>query len=240
MMYADSAEPVAGRSGCADQGPRAALYAARMESLDLIGWAGSALLVWSLLQSRLLRLRALNLLGCLVLIGFNAAVGVWPMVGLNVVLCAINIWYLWRMLATRHDDKAYQVVEVRTDDEFLGHVLRSHHDDIVRFNPTFTPASLTRRDAAAFLVANGDEVVGVVVFHVLESGVAQVDLDYVTERYRDFTPGEFVFRRDRYFVDRGCRTVITPPAMRAPYYDRLGFQRDGDSYVLELAGAARG
>ena len=204
-----------------------------MEAIDIIGWAGSALLVWSLLQTRLLRLRALNLLGCLVLIGFNAAVGVWPMVGLNVVLAVINVWYLARMLATRHDEKAYQVVEVPSGDGMLAHVLRTHRDDILRFNPGFTAPD---RDAAAFLVVNVDEVVGVVVFHVAGDGVARVVLDYVTERYRDFTPGEFVFRRSRYFVDRGCHTVVTPPGMRAPYYDRLGFRRTGDSYTLELAG----
>jgi hypothetical protein len=202
--------------------------------LDIIGWAGSALLVWSLLQSRLLRLRALNLAGCLVLLGFNAAIQVWPMVGLNVVLAAINVWYLWRMLTTRHDAATYQVVEVRTDDEFLAHTLRLHHDDIVRFNPQFTWDDRTRRDAAAFLVVSGDEVVGVVVFRTVGDGVAQVVLDYVTQRYRDFTPGEFVYRQSRYFSERGCRTVITPPGMRAPYYDRLGFRRDGDVYVLTL------
>jgi len=206
-----------------------------MEPLDVIGWAGSALLVWSLLQSRLLRLRVLNLLGCLVLIGFNAAAEVWPMVGLNVVLAVINIWYLARLVATRHDDKAYQVVEVRTDDGFLAHILRTHHDDIVRFNPGFTVDGLDRRDAAAFLVVNVDEVAGVVIFHATGDGTAQVELDYVTERYRDLTPGEFVFRRSRYFADRGCRTVITPPGMRSPYYARLGFERSGDAFVLRLA-----
>jgi hypothetical protein len=206
-----------------------------VNALDVIGWAGSALLVWSLLQTRLLRLRALNLLGCLVLIGFNAALAVWPMVGLNIVLAVINVWYLVRMLATRHDDKAYQVVEVGTDEGLLAHILRTHHDDIVRFNPGFTGTGLDSRDAAAFLVVNADEVAGVVVFHVAGSGVAQVELDYVTERYRDFTPGEFVFRRSGFFTDRGCHTVITPPGMREAYYDRLGFRRDGDSYVLELA-----
>jgi hypothetical protein len=205
-----------------------------VDTLDVIGWAGSALLVWSLLQSRLLRLRALNLVGCLVLIGFNAAVGVWPMVGLNVVLAVINVWYLWRMLATRHDDKVYQVVEVRTDDAFLTHVLHTHRDDIASFIPGFGTETLTRPDSAAFLIVNVDEVAGVVVFHAAGDGVAQVDLDYVVERYRDLTPGEFVFRRSGYFTDRGCRAVITPPGMRSPYYGRLGFRRTGDSYLLEL------
>jgi hypothetical protein len=169
-----------------------------------------------------------------VLIVFNAALDVWPMVGLNVVLGVINIWYLWRMLATRHDDQAYQVVEVRADDEFLAYTMRLHHDDIARFNPGFSAAEVLGSGSAAFLVVSGDEMVGVVVFRGRGDGVAQVELDYVTPRYRDFTPGEFVYRQSRYFVERGCHTVITPPRMRAPYYDRLGFRREGDSYVLDL------
>ena len=109
-----------------------------MDWLDAIGWAGSALLVWSLLQTRILRLRALNLVGCLVLVGFNGALQVWPMVGLNLVLAAINGSYLARMLAARHDQRAYQVIEVGLDDAFLAHLLRVHAADIVRSNPGFT------------------------------------------------------------------------------------------------------
>ncbi|UQU62462.1 hypothetical protein COUCH_25935 [Couchioplanes caeruleus] len=204
-----------------------------MTWLDAIGWTGSALLVWSLLQSRLLRLRALNLVGCLVLIGFNAALGVWPMVGLNVVLAIINVWYLARMVTSRHDERAYRVVEVRPDGDMLRHVLELHHDDIVRFNPGFRPESGEGR--AAYLIVNGDEIVGVVLFRP-DAGVARVELDYVTQRYRDFTPGEFVYRRSHLFTDRACRTVVTPPGMLAPYYDRLGFRREDESYVLDLAG----
>jgi hypothetical protein len=201
--------------------------------LDLIGWAGSALLVWSLLQTRILRLRALNLVGCVVLIGFNAAVQVWPMVGLNVVLAGINIFYLRRMLATRHDERSYDVVEVATDDEYLAHVLRVHGDDIAQFNPSFRWGGDTSY-RTAFLVVHGDEVVGVVLIRDTGSGVARVDLDYVTQRYRDFTPGEFVYRRSRLLRDRGFHRVVSPEGMVAPYYGRLGFRPEGDVYVLDL------
>ncbi|WBB69588.1 hypothetical protein [Micromonospora sp. WMMD812] len=234
-----------------------------MNWLELLGWVGSAVLVWSLLQTRILRLRALNLLGCLILIFFNAAVHVWPMVGLNVVLAVINIWYLRRMLATRHDEEAYQVVEVGVRDEFLAHTLRVHAADIARFNPGFhwppedrpadeppaggrradeppadePPAGEGRADGtgrSAFLVVRADEVVGVVLAHAEAHGVAQIDLDYVTQRFRDFTPGEFVYRRSRLFTDRGFRRVVSPPGMVAPYYHRLGFRREGEAYVLDL------
>lgn len=206
-----------------------------MNWLELIGWTGSAVLVWSLLQTAILRLRTLNLVGCVVLIGYNAAVAVWPMVGLNIVLAAINVWYLRGMLATRHDAATYQVVEVGVDDKFLAHTLRVHALDIARFNPGFTWHQSGER--SAFLVVKADEVVGVVLAHAEPGGVAQVDLDYVTKRFRDFTPGEFVYRSSRLFTDKGFRQVVSPPGMVAPYYHRLGFRRQGDAYVLDLPAA---
>ena len=63
---------------------------------------------------------------------------------------------------------------------------------------------------------------------------ANVLLDYVTPRFRDFSPGEFVWRRSGLLTDRGVRRVVTPPGMVGAYYDRLGFRREGESYVLEL------
>jgi hypothetical protein len=204
-----------------------------MSWLDAIGWAGSALLVWSLLQSRILRLRALNLVGCFMLIGFNWALGVWPMVGLNIVLAAINIYFLTKLWRTRHDDRAYAVVQVATDDDYLRHVLAVHATEIARYFPRFQSADLAGR--SAFLVVRADETVGVVIIRDAGSGVAQVELDYVTPRFRDFTPGEFVYRSSRLFIDRGFHTVITPPGMVSPYYHRLGFQRQGDSWILDLS-----
>ena len=57
--------------------------------LDILGWGGSALLVLPAAGS-VLRLRVLNAIACVLLIVFNAALEVWPMVGMNTVLVAIN------------------------------------------------------------------------------------------------------------------------------------------------------
>jgi hypothetical protein len=201
--------------------------------LDILGWGGSALLVYSLLQSRVLRLRVLNLAACLILTVFNWALEVWPMVGMNVVLAAINLWFILKLVRERHDESAFEVLQVRGDDEYLLHVLRVHRSDILKFNPEFVHEP-SAADQDAFLVTRGDETVGVVLL-TATGDTAHVLLDYVTPRYRDFSPGEFIWRKSGLLSSHGYRRVVTAPAMVSPYYDRVGFHRDGDTWVLELA-----
>ena len=210
-----------------------ARYPRAVSWLDLLGWAGSALLIYSLMQARVLRFRVLNLVACVVLVVFNAILGIWPMVAMNVALSGINLFFIRRLLGTRHDEAAYQVIEVAGDDAYLLHVLDVHGEDIRRFFPGFTDPHVWP-GRSAFLVTRGDETVGVVMLRDAGGGTAQVELDYVTPRFRDFTPGEFVYRRSGLFRDHGFTRVRTAPGMVAPYYEQLGFERDGDAYALTV------
>ena len=202
--------------------------------LDVLGWVGSALLIFSLMQARVLRFRLLNLLACIVLVIFNGLLGIWPMVAMNVALCAINVWFIRTLRSERHSEAAFEVLSVGPLDEYLRHTLRVHRADIDKFQPGFS-WSPEVPGHTAYLVQRGDETVGVVLVRDAGDGVAQVELDYVTPRFRDFSPGEFVFQQSRLFRDRGFRKVVTPPGMVAPYYGRLGLRREGESYVLDLS-----
>jgi hypothetical protein len=200
--------------------------------VDALGWFGSALLVFSLLQARILRLRVLNTVACGILVVFNAVIGVWPMVAMNVVLAAINLVFIARMVRERGDEKAYVVLPVREDDAYLRHFLGLHGDDIARFFPHYATDGPGGR--GTYLVQHGDETAGVMVVRDEGEGTAQVEVDYVTPRFRDFTPGEYVFRRSGVLRERGFREVLTPPGMVSPYYGRIGFTPQGDRYRLEL------
>jgi len=204
-----------------------------MSLLDLVGWVGSAILVWSLLQTRILRLRLINLIGSLILVAFNAGVGVWPMVGLNTVLVGINLFYLRQLLRSRHSSASYAVVEVAPDDAYLDYLLRRHATDIREFTAGFTPDA--PRSGEAYLILRDEETVGYVLLHAVGSGVAHIDLDYVTARYRDFTPGEFLFRTSHLLGDKGYRRVVSAPCPVGAYYAGIGFERVGDSYELALS-----
>jgi hypothetical protein len=201
--------------------------------LDLLGWAGSALLIVSLLQARVLRFRILNLVAGMMLVAFNALIMVWPMVAMNLATSAINLWFIRRLLLDRHDGAAFRVLAVKSDDAYLSHVLAVHRADVVRYQPDFTWDGVPRNDRRPFLILRGDETVGVVIIRV-EGDVAHIELDYVTRRFRDFSPGEFVWRESGMLRGLGISKVITSPNTIDPYYARVGFRRDGASFVLAV------
>jgi hypothetical protein len=204
--------------------------------LEVIGWAGSALVVASLAQARVLRFRILNLVGAVLATGYNVALSIWPFVAMNAVIAVIDVYWLVRLQRERHDSATYEVVEVEPSDAYLAYVVAVNLADIRAFQPTFSwDARVPGR--LAFLVLRGDETVGVVVVREAGDGVGQVELDYVSKRFRDFTPGEFVYRRSGVFAQAGFRRLVAPPDIADPqdYFARVGFRPDGGAWILPVA-----
>ncbi|WP_448062450.1 hypothetical protein [Cellulomonas hominis] len=208
---------------------------------EVIGWVGSGLVVLSLMQARVLRFRVLNLVGAVVATVYNTALGIWPFAAMNGAIAIIDVYWLVRLLRGRHDAATYEVVEVAPDDGYLRHVLAVHAGDIARFYPGFerppgfvlspalgaaASAAEPTSDRTAFLVLRGDETVGVVVVRDEGDGVGRVELDYVTPRFRDFTPGEFVYRSSGVFAAKGFRLLVAGDDVVGShdYYARVGFE----------------
>ncbi len=83
-----------------------------------LGWAGSALCVWSLTQKDPGRFRALNLGACIALIIVDTAIAAWSMAVLNLVVAGINIHSLigLRKAARLASANADVPVEITLDD----------------------------------------------------------------------------------------------------------------------------
>ncbi|MFF1531423.1 hypothetical protein [Cellulomonas sp. NPDC058312] len=210
-----------------------------MPVLEIIGWVGSALVVVSLMQARVLRFRWMNLAGSAIAAGYNAVVGIWPFAVMNAVIAVIDVYWLWRLTRERHDADVYQVVPVGAADHYLRHVVGVHAEDIARYYPSFRGAA--EADGRwAYLVLRGDETVGVVVVRDAGDGVGEVELDYVTPRFRDFTPGEFVYRRSGAFDGTGLRALVVAPDARdtGDYLERVGFRQEDGRWRREVVTAA--
>lgn len=221
-----------------------------MAALDIIGWVSSILVVWSLMQARVLRFRVMNLLGAAMAAVVNALLGIWPFAVMNGVIAVIDAYWIWRLSRERHDAHAYDVVEVGIDDAYLRHLLHVNAKDVATTHPAFSMADASPRGPGeepsgtcagrvAFLVLRGDETVGMVLVRDAGAGVGRVELDYVTERFRDFTPGEFVYRRSGAFAGKGfTKLVVEVEPGTSDYYERVGFQRVGAQWEHAVEAAA--
>lgn len=210
--------------------------------LEIVGWAGSLLVIVSLTQARVLRFRWLNLAGAVIATAYNTIIGIWPFAVMNGVIAIIDVYWLFRLHRERHDAQVYGVLEVPADDTVLRHLLDTHASDIARFHPAFSAADPAEAvGSAAFVVVRGDELVGAVVVRSAGDGVGRVDLDYVTPRYRDFTPGEFVYRDSGVFAAHGFRRLVvggSPAPESRAYLERVGFRATAHGWEREVGAAA--
>jgi hypothetical protein len=220
-----------------------------MSALDIIGWISSILVVWSLMQARVLRFRWMNLIGAAMATVVNAMLGIWPFAAMNGVIALIDVYWIWRLTRERHDEQAYEVVEVGVGDAYLRHVLGVHADDVAATHPGFAMADIAgsadvggsggAAGRSAFLVLRGDETVGMVLVRDAGAGVGEVELDYVTQRFRDFTPGEFVYRKSGVFADKGFTTLVADAGPgSSEYLARVGFKRVGGHWERPVQAAA--
>ncbi|WP_430868059.1 hypothetical protein [Demequina aurantiaca] len=205
--------------------------------LQTIGWVGSLLIIWSLMQSRVLRFRWMNFAGAVVATAFNGIIGIWPFAFMNFVIAIIDAYWLRRIYRERHDAAVYTVLTLEPSDPFLQHFLGIHADDITRHQPDFDPLAPTDgSERSTFLVAHGDEAIGVVAVRHQGEGIGAVELDWVKPRFRDFAPGEFVYRTPGALTEAGFSLLELKnhDALDPIYLEKMGFIKGDANWVREL------
>lgn len=203
--------------------------------LEAIGWIGSILVVWSLMVARVLRFRWMNLAGAAIATIYNALIGIWPFAFMNLAITLIDIYWLWRLYREARNVGTYRVLPVQPSDSYVQEVMRIHADDIAQHAPTFTPTAADAR--VTFLITRGDEAVGLVAVRDQGDGLGRVELDWVKERFRDFSPGEFVYRESHVLAEAGFEhlEVIPHSATDTAYLTRVGYTDTGDRWVRDVA-----
>lgn len=189
------------------------------------------------MQARVLRFRWMNFVGAFIATIYNGIIGIWPFAFMNAAITIIDAYWLLRLYRERHDETIYSVLALDPEDAYLQHVLAIHAADISQHQPDFTAHSTSDDgERSTFLVTHGDEAVGVVAVKHQGAGVGLVELDWVKERFRDFAPGEFVYRSSGALTDAGfSRLEIENHAALDPaYLQRVGFRTEDSRWVREL------
>lgn len=64
------------------------------EQIEIIGYLASAITVISFLMKNVIQLRIVNLTACLMFIFYGVMIGSWPVVIVNSVVAAVNIYFI--------------------------------------------------------------------------------------------------------------------------------------------------
>lgn len=201
--------------------------------LEIFGWIGSGLIVLSLAQARVWRFRVMNFIGAVIATVYNGLLSIWPFAAMNLIISVIDAYWIVKLHRERQPDShAYDLLEVDHDDAYLQHFLTTHAADTKKFFPDFDPRATS---ASSVLVVRGDETVGVVSIADIRDGTADISLDYVTERFRDFTPGTFVYQDSGIFERLGVTRVKAPASAGEAYLRKMGFRDSGGAWVRDVS-----
>jgi hypothetical protein len=201
--------------------------------LELFGWISSGLIVLSLAQGRVWRFRIINFVGAFMATIYNALLGIWPFAAMNLIITVLDAYWIARLRRERDPaSAAYSLLEVGKDDAYVNYFLEVHGPDAKKFFPEFDPGADT---VATVLVMRGDETVGVVTISDVQEGTARLGVDYATERFRDFSPGRFVYNDSRLFERLGVSRIQAPTATDTHYLSEMGFTQQDGRWIRPVA-----
>ena len=199
---------------------------------EFIGYMGSLLVAFSLTMKSLQKLRIINMLGALVFIIYGVLIGAIPVVFLNTLILAVNVYNMWQMWQQKD---YFTLMQVRADSPYLGKFLEFYRNEISEFIPTyqFKPAE----DQVVVFVLRNMLPVGLVIVKP-EGEEARIFLDFVIPGYRDFRAGKFLLEESaEFYRQMGIVCLSTAPGSKRheTYLKRMGFRLKEDGrYYYEL------
>ncbi len=210
---------------------------------EIIGYVASALVVVSITQKSILKLRIVGLAGSFSFLAYGLLIGAIPIVLVNVAAAAIHIYFLRKLVW--HKREVFTVLHVRAQSRYLQNFLDFYNDDITsRYSPGFLyepdPDQIT-----AFILRDVVPA-GLFIGRRHSDGSVEVIVDYAIPQYRDFKMGPFLYSSESaLFSDNVCTRLWANVGseVQADYLTKVGFTPDTSDksahrYVLELESTA--
>lgn len=203
--------------------------------LEWFGYAASVVVAVSLMMSSLLKLRWYNLLGASLFSAYGFLIHAYPVAVLNGFIACADVYYLVRMYSAK---ERFTIVTVSPKSEYLACFLQEYRADILHFFPHFNFNMDENR--VSFYVLRNLVPASVFIGNPTEEGTLEVELDFAIPAYRDFKPGEFLFRQNQaLFKKRGFTRFVARSSAKEHdrYLQKMGFQpagKDGDSTLYSL------
>ncbi|NOX28829.1 MAG: hypothetical protein GXP35_02065 [Actinobacteria bacterium] len=191
--------------------------------IELVGYGASTLIIISIIQKSILRLRLVGLAGSLAFFAYALLIGAYPIAVVNVIAAGIHIWFLRKLIGRKNE--VFRILHVLPESRYLLNFLEFYADEIQgRYQPDFVYEPSP--DLVTAFILRDMVPAGVLIGRVQADGSFKVDLDFVIPQYRDFKIGHYVYSPDSALLTGIAPTVVWTDAANddhAQYLKRIGF-----------------
>ncbi|SMO41232.1 hypothetical protein SAMN06265379_101617 [Saccharicrinis carchari] len=203
-----------------------------IDILEWIGYAASLMIAISITMSSIVKFRILNLIGALIFSLYGFLIGALPVGFMNLFIAFVDLYFLIQIFKTK---EAFEILEVRPNDNYLARYLQFNEREIQRFFPGFTYNP--EWNDLSFFVLRDMQVAGLFLAHRQADNVLRVRLDYVGPKYRDFKNGRYIYSRLRkYFSEHGITMVLADAGSKnhLKYLKKIGFEEQPDGSCAKV------
>jgi hypothetical protein len=208
-------------------------------ALEVVGYAASALIVISITQKSILRLRVIGFAGSLTFLVYAIAISAYPIAVVNVIAASIHAWYLRQLI--RRKAEVFRILHVDGHSKYLLDFLDFYSDEIHgHFQPEFVYEP--KEGLITAFILRDMVPAGLLIGEYRDDNTFEVYLDFVIPQYRDFKIGSYVFSPESKLLTGMAPTCVWARAVNpdhAAYLGRIGFDRcetDPHRYEIQLAG----
>ncbi len=199
--------------------------------IEILGYGASMLTAISLMMSKILKLRLINLIAAFTFFIYGLLISAYPVFAVNFFIFFVNIYYLLKILKTKD---YFTILHIENKDSaFLQKFVNYYHDDITNLFPDFKIEKLSNTNI--LLILRNMIPVGIFISRPTEEDVLEILIDYIIPDYRDFKNSIFLHSGEiKKYEEEGFKTLVTTTqsGLHRKYLLKMGYIQDPENKIL--------
>ena len=199
--------------------------------IEILGYGASILTAVSLMMSKILKLRVINLIAAFAFFIYALLINAYPVFAVNFFIFFVNIYYLLKILKTKD---YFTILHIdNKDSAFLQKFVNYYHDDINNLFPDFKIEKLD--NLKILLILRNMIPVGIFISKPIEKDTLEIIIDYIIPDYRDFKNSIFLHSGEiKKYKEEGFKTLVasTTSGLHRKYLLKMDYIQDPENKLL--------
>jgi hypothetical protein len=195
--------------------------------LDWVEWFGylaSLVVLISLTMTSIIKLRLINLVGCILFAMFAYFIGSVPTIFMNLGIACINIYFLYQIFNSKEE---FKIITASANSEYFQHFIEINRQEISK------QIDIEKLESAntSFYMLRDNNIAGVLAGTKDDNGVFELMLDYVVPKYRDYKLGDYYYNSHPEIIKAKGITTLKAHAdtkEHSFYLEKMGFKLESE------------